>query len=199
MSFEFILPASIWSWIKHWIDHWISSHHNKQNLAVVVAAAAGKILRGTLKSRHVENFQECHLALMWEFLNYPGSINRSQILSRAVRPSHTGNYLSMSLLFNVFHLMSILFCSEYWEHWGQAEKRMPPLFGEKSLLFWLLAGHTLLSIFKDYICRNKAHLLSHVTKTTLGNHCLETEICIEFVNWTLIQNVSQWQSESSHI
>ena len=45
---------------------------------------------------------------------------------------------------------------------------MPPLFSEKSLLFWLLAGHTLLSISKDYICRNNAHLLSHVAQTTLG-------------------------------
>ena len=89
---------SIWSWTKHWIDHWISGTleytqfcvassektvHNKQNLTVVVAAEAGKILRGTLKSRHAENFQECHLSLMWVFLNYPGSINRSQLLSRA--------------------------------------------------------------------------------------------------------------------
>ena len=111
---------SIWSWTKNWIDHWISgtleSHHNKQNLAVVVAAAAGKILRGTLKSRHAENFQECHLSLMWEFLNYPGSINRSQILFSgnifivlgAVRSSHAGSYLSGWLLFNMF-----LCCSVY--------------------------------------------------------------------------------------
>ena len=72
--------------------------------------------------------------------------------------------------------------------------------------YWLASGqpvasgHTLLSIFKDYICRNKAHLLSHVTKTTLGNQMFRDQnlywVC-ELKFDSKCKSVTEWSSRSS--